>query len=57
MQTQKKESYESPRIEVEEVELEQGIAAGSAEVNPGTGDTNIDHEWDEGGDVDQELEW
>jgi len=42
----KKNVYRSPKMEVYKIQLEQGIAVGSAKVNPRNSDGNIYEEWD-----------
>ncbi|AQW92913.1 MULTISPECIES: hypothetical protein [Elizabethkingia] len=56
---EKKKVYVSPQISVVEVELEQGIAAGSAQINPGTtGEDGIATDWDAGsGDQTEVVTW
>lgn len=38
----KKTDYCRPTVEVEPIEMEQGIAANSAEIRPGTNGSNMD---------------
>ncbi|WP_322545194.1 hypothetical protein [Elizabethkingia miricola] len=58
-ETEKKKTYVSPILEVTEVEMEWGIAAGSAQVTPGsTGTDGIDTDWDSGsGDQTDGITW
>ncbi|WP_282638453.1 hypothetical protein [Sphingobacterium thalpophilum] len=46
-----KKIYISPRIDVIPVELEQGIAAGSAV------DNTVQESWDNSGDVEKTINW
>lgn len=49
-----KARYVTPSLSIMEVEMEQGIAAGSANVNPGgTGNPNDvgSDDWDDGGNI------
>lgn len=49
--------YVSPRIELVVIELEQCLAAQSANVNPGINDSPVDHEWEDGLGLDKEFKW
>lgn len=54
----KKEEYLAPTISIVAIEIESGIASGSAKVNPGSDGTDIvEHEWEVGEDVEREFEW
>ncbi|MDR0262859.1 MAG: hypothetical protein LBJ04_06500 [Sphingobacterium sp.] len=46
-----KKNYISPRIQSEEVELEQGIAAGSAV------DTTVEQSWEKSDDDNRLINW
>lgn len=47
-----KKTYHSPKVEIIVVELEQGIAAGSA-----TADNTVQQEWENGEDDNRVLTW
>ncbi|MEI2273080.1 hypothetical protein OHD16_13095 [Sphingobacterium sp. ML3W] len=49
--------YVSPQLNVEEVEMEQGIAAGSAAVKPGSSSNEVKSQWDTGSDSNSNVEW
>jgi hypothetical protein len=49
--------YIPPRIQSFVLELEQGIAASSAKVNPGTSVEPVQEEWQTGTDRDGNLDW
>ncbi|ATL43439.1 hypothetical protein OZ664_10820 [Elizabethkingia sp. HX WHF] len=52
-----KKEYLPPSIEVDEVELEQGIAAGSAVVAPTTVDGDVSQQWDTDTDTTGTYNW
>lgn len=52
-----KESYKEPVLIVESVELEYGIAAGSAKVIPPDSSGSVKEEWDTGADDNRTIEW
>lgn len=52
-----KESYKEPVLIVESVELEYGIAAGSAKVIPPDSSGFVKEEWDTGADDNRTIEW
>ena len=54
---EKKREYVPPHIEVSFVEMEQGIAAGSAMTRPGNGNDQITEEWEFEQDVEEDMEW
>jgi len=54
---EKKMKYVSPQLNVEEVEMEQGIAAGSAAVKPGSSSNEVKSQWDTGSDSNSNVEW
>ena len=50
-------TYEAPTLEVIYVEMEQGIAAGSAIVHPGNSAGEIKEEWQVDPNDDRTLDW
>ena len=59
MQKQKRVKYEAPSIELVEVELEQGIAAGSSDIHPGdqsTPNTPKVEDWNDTGFQSQDFD-
>lgn len=53
-----KKVYQTPNMKVIIVEMEQGIAASSANVEPGNGDSGtVKHEWEVGDDASKEFSW
>ncbi|WP_175991989.1 hypothetical protein [Sphingobacterium sp. CZ-UAM] len=48
-----KDPYLSPQLQVVEIEMEQGIAAGSGTVNTGT----VSSSWENGTDTSGEMDW
>ncbi|AQX48491.1 hypothetical protein ATB99_09070 [Elizabethkingia meningoseptica] len=52
-----KEEYVSPELDVALMEMEQGIAAGSARVNPANGQNEVKEEWTVGDDDNRTIEW
>lgn len=57
MKTEVKKSYSSPRVESTQVELEQGIAAGSASALPGDNGNSVQQEWTNGPDDSRTIDW
>lgn len=55
--TPKKLAYVSPIIQIQVIEMEQGIATGSATVAPGDSSTNVSDEWDIGTDRETNTGW
>ena len=53
----KKQHYIPPSIDVFRIEMEQGIAAGSASVRPVDVNGNISHEWDTDSEIDEGIDW
>ncbi|MNE08891.1 hypothetical protein D3C87_1213910 [compost metagenome] len=49
--------YQPPKVEVIFLEMEQGIAAGSAAINPSNQTGDILDEWDTGTDRNTDLNW
>jgi len=49
--------YVAPQLKIEEVEMEQGIAAGSAAVKPGNNSNEVKDQWDTGADSNTNLDW
>ncbi|WP_337085683.1 hypothetical protein [Elizabethkingia anophelis] len=52
-----KRGYIPPMIVTERIELEMGIAAGSAVVNPVSNTGTIQEEWDKGTDRNKDFDW
>lgn len=52
-----KKTYIPPRITSEVIELEQGIASGSAAVSPGGNNDAVKEEWGTGTNRDGGLDW
>ncbi|UZJ65584.1 hypothetical protein OKW96_05185 [Sphingobacterium sp. KU25419] len=53
-----KKLYQAPNMKVIVVEMEQGIAASSANVAPGDGNSGtVKHEWEVGSDASKEFSW
>ncbi|WP_407480803.1 hypothetical protein [Elizabethkingia meningoseptica] len=52
-----KEEYRSPMIEISLIEMEQGVAAGSARVLPADLGNNIQEMWLEDSSDDRTIEW
>lgn len=52
--TQKKE-YVPPKVSVILIEMEQGIAAGSARVTPVSATSQVEQEWETGTDRDTTI--
>ncbi|WP_407500697.1 hypothetical protein [Elizabethkingia anophelis] len=52
--TQKKE-YVPPKVKVTLIEMEQGIAAGSARVTPVSAGGQVEQEWETGTDRDTTI--
>ncbi|AQX06410.1 hypothetical protein KRE40_09980 [Elizabethkingia meningoseptica] len=52
-----KEEYRSPRLETSLVEMEQGVAAGSARVLPPNSVGDVKEEWVVGDDDNRTIEW
>ncbi|MEN5055715.1 hypothetical protein [Sphingobacterium kitahiroshimense] len=56
-QAQGKKGYLAPEIETLPLELEYGIASGSAVVRPPAGTGEIKTEWETGTDRNADLDW
>ncbi|MEN5378936.1 hypothetical protein [Sphingobacterium kitahiroshimense] len=56
-QVQPKKAYLAPQIEALPLELEYGIASGSAVVRPPAGTGEIKTEWETGTDRTADLDW
>ncbi|GAA4179045.1 MULTISPECIES: hypothetical protein [Sphingobacterium] len=52
-----KKTYIPPSIALQVIELEQGIASGSAAVNPGGSNDAVKEEWGTGTNRDGGLDW
>lgn len=52
MINESKKTYISPKVEMITIELEQGIAAGSAEAN-----NTVQQEWENGQDDTRTISW
>ncbi|HFK5593101.1 hypothetical protein [Elizabethkingia anophelis] len=52
-----KREYASPEIIISLVEMEQGIAAGSATIIPDSSTNEIKYEWEDGTDTTGEIIW
>ncbi len=50
-----RKQYSAPTIDVKYIEMEHGIAAGSANAVPNS--PNVQHEWETGNDSEQEIYW
>ncbi|MCT4216558.1 hypothetical protein J2O08_13510 [Elizabethkingia anophelis] len=50
-----KKEYVPPVIDVNLIEMEYGIAAGSASTNPSNDQGEIKSEWDQGNDISGEI--
>jgi len=57
MTTDIRKAYISPRVEATQVELEQGIAAGSAGALPGDNSNSVQQEWTNGPDDSRTIDW
>lgn len=57
MTTDIRKTYMSPRVEATQVELEQGIAAGSASALPGDNSNSVQQEWTNGPDDSRTIDW
>lgn len=55
--TPKKLAYITPNIGVMVIEMEQGIATGSAAVAPGDSSSHVSDEWDIGTDREAISNW
>lgn len=53
----KKQKYVPPHIEVTFIEMEEGIASGSAMAKPGNGNDQITEEWESEENTDHDVEW
>ncbi|WP_372483108.1 hypothetical protein AB9J70_18390 [Elizabethkingia anophelis] len=53
----KKEDYTSPKFDMFLIEMEQGIAAGSAKVLPPNSGGQVQEEWTQGDDDNRTIEW
>lgn len=56
-QETEKKDYIAPELEVIRVEMEQGIAAGSATVNPADNNNEIKDEWEKDPDNNNSMDW
>ncbi|AQX84317.1 hypothetical protein OZ664_14895 [Elizabethkingia sp. HX WHF] len=56
-QDEEKNVYVPPKIEVAFVEMEQGIASGSAKIVPTNIYSEIKEEWEKGDAIEGELDW
>ncbi|MDV3926434.1 hypothetical protein CMT52_13205 [Elizabethkingia anophelis] len=54
---EKKRKYLPPKIEVDFIEMEQGIAAGSATVIPTNSSGQVQEEWTTGNDTTGDMNW
>lgn len=54
---QEKRAYITPTLEVTIIEMEQGIAAGSATVKPGNLSGTVSHEWETDPERDEGIDW
>ncbi len=54
---QEKRAYIAPTLEVTIIEMEQGIAAGSATVKPGNLSGTVSHEWETDPERDEGIDW
>jgi len=52
-----KKRYMAPSIASQSIELEHGIASGSATTNPGTSADPVREEWGTGTNRDGNLDW
>ncbi|MCL1669810.1 hypothetical protein M2T82_17260 [Elizabethkingia ursingii] len=52
-----KQEYSAPALDVLWLEMEQGIAAGSAKVIPPNSGGQVQEEWTQGPDDDRTIEW
>ncbi|MGB3065914.1 hypothetical protein [Sphingobacterium thalpophilum] len=50
-------AYTTPMMETTMIELEQGIAAGSATVRPENSNNEVKEQWDIGGDDSRTIDW
>ncbi|AJW65093.1 hypothetical protein VO54_03667 [Elizabethkingia miricola] len=55
LEMKEKKKYVSPLIEVEIIEMEYGIAGGSAIIKPG--DVNVSEEWDTDPEEGTTVDW
>ncbi|MDR2275966.1 MAG: hypothetical protein LBF27_33980 [Sphingobacterium sp.] len=53
----KKLKYVTPKMTVNEIEMEQGIAAGSATVNPSNESGGMKQSWESGSDSNRSMDW
>lgn len=49
--------YTSPRIEIQTVHLEEGIASGSATIRPGGPNTPMQDQWIEDDQDTKQIDW
>ncbi|WP_156309445.1 hypothetical protein [Sphingobacterium endophyticum] len=49
--------YTSPRIEVYDINLEEGIASGSAFVHPQNGENDVMEQWYEDDQQTKNIDW
>lgn len=52
-----KKEYVPPTIEIVMIEMEQGIATGSATTSPNDGTNDIIDEWEDGSNTTGEIIW
>ena len=52
-----KEEYRSPMLEISLVEMEHGVATGSARVLPPNSGGDVKEEWEVGDDDNRTIEW
>ncbi|MCL1664294.1 hypothetical protein M2T78_08530 [Elizabethkingia ursingii] len=57
MKNDQKQEYSAPVVEVLFLEMEQGVAAGSAKVVPPNSGGAVQEEWMRGDDDNRTIEW
>ncbi|WP_185114050.1 hypothetical protein, partial [Elizabethkingia anophelis] len=57
MKNDQKQEYFAPVVEVLLLEMEQGVAAGSAKVLPPNSGGAVQEEWIQGDDDNRTIEW
>ncbi|WP_249059120.1 hypothetical protein [Elizabethkingia bruuniana] len=57
MKNNQKQEYSAPVVEVLFLEMEQGVAAGSAKVLPPNSGGAVQEEWIQGDDDNRTIEW
>lgn len=57
MKNDQKQEYSAPVVEVLFLEMEQGVAAGSAKVVPPNNGGVVQEEWIQGDDDNRTIEW